>query len=1229
MIMKELKRIKVIQQAISLFIAVFFACGASAQESYSPFYSGTETSTTLTQQSTSSAPKMSSILNIEDSQPTQETHPFSGSEETMEELDKLEPINTNLKAAVDAHNLINRLRGFKNIQKQYNNMVKLHDHSVKLLQNSEQCTIDYMGRYFKDPIKVWSGRDMSATPQNHDLRQGLSAWAVAMFETAKSAEVSPIDIDDVVSVDLQTKDTVDEDGNVLEVESTINSSTSTVGIEVAEMGEENNLETIGAQSTKQVENLDAQTGGVYFKEPSRQEELEAEDRKTDLMTKDIGAEVAVWMADYLAGYTTSQGPEWNGGDLGGVKQRFPVWTDQKTFYGQYLIRKYKHIKQYIKDYRVPEDVRKRIADKVFERQEEYMDEAEKQITQAAVNARLTALGIYNQERAQTQKKYEETSTTIEEERDKTTKQLDKELKETVAVYNAEQAEGNQKRDQYMEQISDINTENSNLSQEINELEQEVSNYDTLLADSELTEEQRTEYEELKAGVQTEIGNAESKIQSQISERDNLQKLYDEQTEYVAQKQQEKEEFESDIQTKKGQVNDKAVYEQQVALNEYNAKIAKIEKEYKEKIERIDAAEVAAKATIGSKSMVTAQQIIGQTDLIIEDAKQVAYDNTDKTLAALRALEDDLYRGQAQATIASYHQALIDTLNGKDANIAGLALEAADAKVRDITNFNVDIVISSYMDAQMREMYLSNYRNSVHNTTILLRIPLFDKMLEGVYTGVDSQYFVGLYPKEGDFAAPKALPDYNLPPLREYIRLDYIDLQNIGKDTPKMEVGRYKTITLPLGGTTRVWEKTESLPISIIDKEKFLSYGGKIPEIWKLMLKDKAFVDSEFYLTADMDTEPDGTTPTEYNPLQLGAEMSTLYRGGVYPCVLKNIKSDKGTCTASGVIDNGTGVVDVAIIDKGKTNSNEYFMGLSFVKGERRTQLLSQGLPTCQEVSAKCKTSIGITENGIGIVSSPYLTLLNKDDESGNASTSFVTEGESSELGSIINVYSGKMLSDGSYVQRAFGYSPYMQSVVNYGIRMEERGQQDDAEELNAAEQQNDDIYVRAQYNNNQVGDFLDHVELEQNYQQALDELEEQVKETKEELYSSLKEFGFEPSADFDISKTEDYDLAVKQLKTAKENYMNTAKGGIDSIEPGDSEVLSDSKNSYQRIYQGLLLDNEAVVSMTMDVDNLSDFSEQIKTATTNNTVGDEYEKNADEDFEETLRSMKPAYCAAY
>ena len=1201
---------------------------ASAAETYSPFYTGTQTSTSKTSQ-TSKSTGVSSVLSIDTAVSSDETHPFTGSEKQMDELEKLEPITNNLKAAVDAHNLINRLRNYKNIQKQYNNAVKLHDRSVELLKDSEQCTIDYMGRYFNDPVKVWSGKDMMSAPQNHDLRQGLSAWAIAMFETAKSAEVSPIDISDVVSVDLQTQETTDDSGNILDVDSSINSTTSTVGVNVKTDGDVTNIETLHEESSSEVDALDKQTGGTYFKEPSRQEELEAEDRKTDLMSKDIGSEVAVWMADYLAGYSTSSGPDWSSSNLGGVKKRFPVWTDQKTFYGQYLQRKYKHIKNYIKNYSIPEDVRQRIADKVFERQEEYMNEAEKQITQAAVDARLTARGIYEKDLETARQEYEAELARIENERSTTVAALNKERDEKVAQFNREIDEANRKRDQYMTQISDINTENSNLSQEINELRQEISNYDTLLAGSGITEEQRTEYNNLKSQIQTEISSIEKKINDQIAERNNIQNLYDEQTDIVNRKKQEKIQFESEIQTKIAQANDKAARERQVALDKYNEKVKEIEKELKEKNEKIDAAEIAAKAAIGSKSMVTAQQIVGQTDLIIEDAKEVAYENIDKTLSALKALGDDLYRGQVQDTIASYHQALIDSLNGKEAQIAGVTLDAAVAKVHDLTNYNIDIVISSFMDEQMRELYLSNYRDSVKNTTVLLSIPLFDKMLEGVYTGVDSQYFVGSQPKKEDFSAPKAMPDYNLPPLREYVRLDYIDLQNIGKDTPKMEVGQYKSIELPIGGVKQIWTKTESFPISIIDKEKFLSYGGRIPEIWKLMLKDKAFVDSEFYLTADMDTEPDGTTPPEYNPLQLGAEMSTLYRGGIYPCVLKDVKSDKGTCNASGIIDNGTGVVDTAIIDKGSTNADEYFMGLSFVTGERRTALLSQGLPVCQEVSAKCKTTIGRTENGIGAVSRPYLTLLNKDDESGNTSTSFVTEGEASELGSIINVYSGKMLSDGSFVQRAFGYSPYMQSVVNYGIRMEERANQEDAQELNAAEQQNDDIYVRAQYNNNQVGDFLDHVEIEQKYQQALDELEEQVKETKDELYTSLREFGFEPSEDFDISKEEDFDLAVKQLKKAKENYMSKAKGGIDSIEPGDSEVLSDSQASYNRVYQGLMLDSEAVVSMTMDVDNLSDFSEQIKTATTNTAVDDTYEKNGDEDFEETLKALKPAYCAAY
>ncbi len=1201
---------------------------AAAQETYSPFYTGSGTPIPASVKSSSKNTGVTSILTIQPAATTEETHPFSGSEAQMEELDKLEPINTNLQVAVDVHNLLNRLRSYKNIQKQYNNTVKLHDRTVELLKNSEQCTLDYMGRYFNNPVKVWSGKDMSETPQNHDLRQGLSAWAIALFETAKSAQVSPIDTSDVISADLQTKD---DAGNVIDVETTLNSSSSAVDVKINYQndGEMINLENLHQESDSVVDNLEEQTGGIYFKEPSRQEELEQADRKADLMSLDIGAEVALWMADYLAGYSTSEGPAWNSADLGGAKKRFPVWTDQKTFYGQYLIRKYRNIKEYIKNYSVADNARQRIAEKVFERQKEYMNMAEAQITQAAVQARLKAKGSYNQDVEKALKSYEEKVAQIEEVRVSSIDNLNRELEAKVAEFDKEMAAINQQRDSYMTQISDINAENNKLKQEISDLRQEIAGYENMLDQDNLDEEQTADYEDLKAKKEKEIEQTQQLYDSQIAKRDDLQKLYDEQTQALSQKQVQKAEYESSIQVKIGQANEQAVQEKQQALDKFKQDTKTQEQALKSKNDKIDAAEAAAKAAIGSKSMVTAKQIIDQSDIIVEDAKEIAYENIDKTLAALQALGDDLYRGQISETIVAYHQALIDSLNGKEAQVGGVKLEVPAAKVHDLTNYNVDIVISSYMDEQMRELYLNNYRDMVKNTQVLLTVPLFGDMLKGVYTGQDSQYFVGSEPKKEDFTAPKAMPDYNLPPLREYVRLDYIDLQSIGKDTPQMEVGTYKIVIKQIGQIERVWEKSNLMPISIIDKEKFLTYGGKIPEIWQLMLKDKAFVDSDFYLTADMDPKAEENPPAEYNPLQLGGEMSPLFRGGIYPCVLKNIEGENGVCTASGTVDNGTGVVDVTIIDNGKTNDDEYFMGLKFVSGDKRTALLEAGLPTCQEISAKCKSELKVVNGGLKEVATPYLSLLNKDEETNTKSGSFVSEGEASELGSIINIYSGKMLTDHSFVQHAIGYSPYMQSVVNYGKRMEELSKKENVDDFNAAEQQNDDIYVRAQYNNNQVGDFLEHVELEQKYQQALDDLEEQVNEAKEELYENLRKYGFEPSADFDISKPEDYDLTVKQLKTVKEKYMAEAKSGIDSITTGDSELLSDSKSSYQRVYQGLMMDSDAVVSMTMDVDNLSEFSEQIKTATTNNTVDETYEKNGDESFEETLKALKPAYCAAY
>lgn len=1216
----------------SLAFVLAYAGLSNAADTYSPFAPASSSAKTVASStSQTAAAGYASVISLDDAVGTEETHAFSGAETQMEELDKLQPIVDHLKVAVDAHNVLNRLGGYRNIQKQYNQMVQLHDKSVEILKNSEQCTIDYLGRYFNAPVRVWSGTDMRDMPQNHDMRQGLSRWAIELFEAAKSAQVSPIDAGDLANVDGATAESFAKI-NAASSNEAMSEEDTLIDTNVGnpDRSEIKDINDTHAAADKQIKEMDEKQGGNYFKEPSKQDELEKESRKTDLLPNDIGTEVSLWMADYLAGATNpgargdSGNPEWNGIDLGGVKQRFPVWNDQRTFYTQYLDRKYLNIANFIKNYEVPADIRKRISDAVFDSQKKLMSQADADVTQAALDAKNIARAERDAKVDAARVEHGVDIAGVNSRESAKIAELTKQKDLTITSLDSEIKLANDKRDEYATRISEINGDNQQLQAEISSLNQEIYQMDSLLSGTDLSDEQKNEYNQTKSEAQSQVSEAQRKISELNVEKDKLQTLMDEQTDVITAANQKKNDVENKYTLAVNEVK-AAAQAERTALDEVLADdIKKFDNELAAKNRKIDLAEKAAKAALGSRSTVTAEQIVATTDLVIDSAKADAVSNIDETLAAMKALGDDLYRGSMQATVTGYHKALYDSLIGKKSSFGSLQLEAVAAKVHDVSNFLTDIVGGSIIDDSMRTLYLANYRNKVKNTSILLNIPVFDTVLKEISPETDSEYFVGSQPKLEDFRAPKTMPDFNLPPLREYVRLDYIDLQSIAKDSPKMYIGQYKIFEETILGKilkNKIWEKTESIPVAVVDKSKFLSYGGRIPEIWNLMLKDKAFVDSEFYLTQDM-------APEDYevsaNPLKLGAEMSPLYRGGIYPCIIKNIGGSSG-CDGNGVED-GKGIVDVAKVDR---NNSEYTMGLGFVTGERRAQLLNSGLPACQEITAACKTSFGKINGKLGKVTTPYLILLNKDDEGSSSEKGFIATGTYSELGSIFGVYSGKMVSDGKMVNNILAFNPEMQSVVNYGVRMEERSKQEDAPAFTAAEQKNDDIYVRAQYNVNQVGDFLVHVEIEQGYRQSLEELEESMLKMKEELYDTLRSFGFEPSAEFDISKEADYDLAVSKLKTIKQSNMETAKGNIDSIETGDSDLLYQSKNNYNRIYNGLATDKQAVTTMTMDVDDPTEFAEDVKTATVNNQVSDSYEKNADESFEDQMKAFKPAYCAAY
>ena len=122
--------------------------------------------------------------------------------------------------------------------------------------------------------------------------------------------------------------------------------------------------------------------------------------------------------------------------------------------------------------------------------------------------------------------------------------------------------------------------------------------------------------------------------------------------------------------------------------------------------------------------------------------------------------------------------------------------------------------------------------------------LYAKLLNADISAEEDDFFVGAPAKARDMKAPKQIMTINLPPLREVFHFDEIDFQNV----KPYEESR---------------KNSEPFP-----DDDFLDYGGEIPEIWKWMLKDHAFVETEFQL------EP---------ALNKGCTLVTFFRGGYMPC----------------------------------------------------------------------------------------------------------------------------------------------------------------------------------------------------------------------------------------------------------------------------------------------------------------------------------------------------------
>ena len=227
-------------------------------------------------------------------------HPLLKATDKLAALSDATAVQDIVNGAVSAHNMIGQLDEYRAMAEQYVEMQKDYEAALDKLYRSEQCSIKYLSRYFSDPIKAWSGVDLGKKNYQHDLRKGISGWALEAYETVKAAETSTVTADDVAQISLdesELKDLSDDPGF-------------------------SKAQDKGQQSKSTLSS-------------SKQEQNQEENRKSSLQSWQIGAEAA----KILGGNPSQWGKPTN---------NKMIWNDAKNFYNQYLRRKYDNVKKYLK-----------------------------------------------------------------------------------------------------------------------------------------------------------------------------------------------------------------------------------------------------------------------------------------------------------------------------------------------------------------------------------------------------------------------------------------------------------------------------------------------------------------------------------------------------------------------------------------------------------------------------------------------------------------------------------------------------------------------------------------------------------------------------------------------------------------------------------------------------------------------------------------------------------------
>ena len=1029
--------------------------------------------------------------------------PLVENAEKIDSYGDLEDVENVAQKAANAHNFVIKLAPYRTSAEQYKKMLAQYVQKLALVVKSDNCGIDYTGRYFKSAEKTWSGQKFNANNiSNYDDRKGITGWAIDAYDVAKAA---------------QTSVTQDEDGNV------DYSNGSSFGAEDVE-----------SETLSNDEYYDVKDGENWEKSESKSDELnegaddgskmsatslhktQDENRNASLISWQIGAEAAKLLGADPQKWGTPTG-------------RNMVWNDTKVFYKQYINRKYQNIKAYLKRY-TKEDVLDIFISKLQNaildiNQTDYQNELKEQRIASTTDI-INALAMPDEDNSGIDE-------ALLKKKDNLVKRIDSISEEIKSIKDEISDVSSQSEDAAQQAMLDESNKSADFSEDSQQAPKKTKDY------SDVQEELSSRTNQGLITGNFEALKAKQKVLTLQRDEYNKELEALEKTIKLAKLRAQEENF--------GVARNKKNAAVAQSVNSFMSKASQAYSAYKSAVEgRFDTA-LAVVALGNPEAALAIKVAIEEASEEIVDGINSAIDATvNSTVAKLYALGDNLYLPSSSAQVEAIHQEMIDQLK-------------ALTITKSVVGYSIEGMIAF-------------------------------AELETLDTSPESEgFFVGALPRARDLKAPHPLNNYSQPPVREVFHFDSIDFSNL-KPYNTAQYNRYKQLKKKLDNPLVSEDKKDEIRkemrgLMSISRKDFLSLGNDTPKIWQEMLKDNAFIETQFILS---------------DALNQGCETAAFLRGGIFPC-------------------HGAGsdvVLDINVIKKHDDDSGKDVYSFDMDDDEYmiRKDIKANQVPECMFIKMVKGTPYHAmwydSKHKKGKVNTPsFLENVTSDGDPAERNCQY------SELG---------MILDADQDNNTF-FKSTVYETFNNSLAADDK----DEDDMNDKDKNQMSLARHAELSRNQIGDFLVQMEQEKKFKQSLDKMKEDYDKNMEELKNKLQEFGFTVSDDYDIAKDSDYNLTVSRLKEVQAVEIRNTLSAINQVNVKDNNVAQKRIATIKQFLDIMEKDQDCVMEVSLVSASDNNLTEELKTAKANKEANDKFNKKVKEGTDEEASGVDYAYCSNY